>query len=384
MDLCIRLMKMQKMQLTPIATWKTMVEQSSEWTNTLRYSNIFAQKHNLTVLLGSEFIEYNGRAAGASRGGYYITDPSNLTVDPNLWTLNFGSATGQTNANIVSNNGLQTPYSSALFSLFGRLDYSFNDKYLFSATVRRDGSSVFASQERYGIFPAFTAGWRISQESIMKGITWISDLKIRGGWGKLGSLSNINPTNSYTLFGSAANKSYYDINGTSSAPAAGLYTSQYGNTNTSWEKDIITNIGFDASLFKSKLDLTVEWYEKKISGLIFLPLAIGTGGGAALPYVNAGDIANKGIDASATYHGTIHKDLQFDVTGTFTSYNNKVQSLPSGEQYVNINSGNTTFLRLQPGVPVGSFFGYQVIGLFQSQADITKSATQDACSTRPL
>ncbi len=350
------------------------------WTNTLRYTEVLAEKHNLTVLLGSEFIDYKGRAVGATRGNYYISDPTNLTVDPNLWTLNFGSPTGQTNANIVSNNGLQTPYASSLFSLFGRLDYSFNDKYLFSATVRRDGSSVFAKDKRFGVFPAFTAGWRLSEESFMKDIDWLSDLKIRGGWGKLGSISNINPTNSYTLFGSAANRSYYDINGNSNAPAQGLYTSQYGNTNTSWERDIITNIGFDASLFKGKLDLTVEWYEKKISGLIFLPLTIGTGGGAALPFVNAGNIVNRGIDASATYHGKIQKDFQFDVTGTFTSYNNKVQSLPAGVQYLNINSGNTTFSRLQPGVPVGSFYGYQVIGLFQSQADIAKSPTQDAAA----
>ncbi|MEP6464665.1 MAG: TonB-dependent receptor [Parafilimonas sp.] len=353
---------------------------SLTWTNTLRFSQLIADKHNLTVLIGSEYINNDGRAAGATRGSYYITDSSNLTVDPNLWTLNFGSPAGQTNANITSNNGIQTPYEQTLYSLFGRVDYSFNDKYLFSATVRRDGSSVFASEKRYGTFPAFTAGWRISQEEFMKGVSWISDLKIRGGWGKLGSISNITPTNPYTLFGQAANQSYYDIYGTGTSSAAGLYTSQYGNTNTSWEKDIITNIGFDASLFKSKIDVTVEWYEKKISGLIFLPLAVGTGGGAALPYINAGNIVNKGIDASATYHGTVAKDFHFDITGTFTSYNNKVQSLPPGEKYLNINSGNTTISRLQPGEPAGAFFGYQVIGLFQNQEDVAKSPTQDAAA----
>lgn len=350
------------------------------WTNTIRYTNVIAKKHNLTALIGSEYISNNGRSVGATRGGYYITNPSNLTTDPNLWTLNFGSPIGQTNSNIVSNNGLQTPYRSSLFSQFGRVDYSFDDKYLFSATVRRDGSSVFAPGKRYGVFPSFTAGWRISQESFLRDLNWLSDLKIRGGWGKLGSISNINPTNAYTLFGSAANQSYYDINGTSTSPAQGLYTSQYGNTNTTWEQDILTNIGIDASLFKSKIDLTVEWYQKKISGLIFLPLAVGTGGGAALPYINAGNIANKGIDASATYHGSINKDFRFDVTGTFTSYNNKVESLPAGEKYLNINSGNTTFSRLQPGQPVGSFFGYQVMGLFQNAEDVSKSPTQDAAA----
>ena len=351
---------------------------SLTWTNTLKYSNILAEKHSLNVLIGSEYIDYEGKAVNATRGGYFITDPSNLTTDPNLWTLNFGSPAGQTNSNIPTSYGLTSP--SSLYSLFGRVDYSFNDRYLFSATVRRDASSVFADGKRVGVFPAFTGGWRISQENFMHNISWITDLKIRGGWGKLGSISNILSTNAYTLFGQAANQSYYDINGTSTSSSPGLYTSQYGNTNTTWEQDIITNIGLDASLFKSKIELTAELYQKKIKGLIFQPLTIGTGGGAALPFVNSGNIVNKGVDASVTYHGTIKKDFRFDVTGTFTSYNNKVQTLPPGLLYQNINSGNTTYSRLQPGQAAGAFFGYQVIGLFQSQADIAKSPSQDAAA----
>ena len=105
----------------------------------------------------------------------------------------------------------------------------------------------------------------------MKNIDWINELKIRGGWGKSGSISNINPTNAYTLYGQQINQSYYDINGTSNSPAAGLYTSQYGNPATTWEKDIITNVGFDATLFQNKFDLTVEWYKKLVNGLLFQP-----------------------------------------------------------------------------------------------------------------
>jgi len=194
--------------------WNT----SWAWTNTLRYTNTFFSKHSLTALIGSEAIKNSGRAAGASRGSYFITDPGNLTVDPNLWTLNFGSPGGQTNGNIISNNGIQTPYLFKIYSLFGRLDYNFDDKYLLSGTLRRDGASVFATDQRFGWFPSITGGWRISHESFMKEITWINDLKIRGGWGKLGSISNINPTNAYTLYGQSAALSYYDINGTSTSP----------------------------------------------------------------------------------------------------------------------------------------------------------------------
>ncbi|GAC1441872.1 MAG: TonB-dependent receptor [Sediminibacterium sp.] len=348
---------------------------SMTWTNTLKYTNTFANKHNLTVLVGSEYINNSGRAVGAARGNYYVTNPSNLTVDPNLWTLNFGSPAGQTNANIVSNNGIQTPYQLAIFSLFGRIDYNFNDKYLLSGTVRRDGASVFDPAKRYGYFPSVTGGWRISRESFMENVSWINDLKIRGGWGKLGSISNINPTNAYTLFGQAANQSYYDING-SGVPTQGLFTSQYGNPNTTWEQDIITNVGIDVSVLKNKFDLSVEWYKKSISGLVFVPNPPGTNGGGRVPFANSGNISNSGIDLALTYHGSIHKDLKFDVTGTFTSYHNEVVSLPAGRQYFDFGGVS----RLQPGHPVGAFFGYKVLGLFQDAADVSKSAKQNGAA----
>ena len=173
------------------------------WTNTLNYTNIFASKHRINALIGSEAISNYARGSSGSRGSYFITNLSDLTVDPNLWTLNFGTPTGQSNSNTLV-NGLQSPYESTLFSLFSRVDYAFDDKYLVSGTLRRDGSSVFSSDYRYGVFPSVTAGWRISSENFMQGISWLNDLKIRGGWGKLGSISNINPTNAYTLFGQSS------------------------------------------------------------------------------------------------------------------------------------------------------------------------------------
>lgn len=347
------------------------------WTNTLKYANKFGD-HDLSILGGCEYIYNTGRAVQATRGNYYITDSSNLTVSPNLWTLNFGQASTQTNnSSVVGDNGILTPYQLAIFSLFARLDYNFAGKYLFSATIRRDGSSVFVPAQRYGNFPAVTAGWRISQESFMKNIDWITDLKIRGGWGKLGSISNINPTNAFTLFGQQINQSYYDINGTSNSPVAGLYVSQYGNPNTSWEKDELTNIGFDASILRNKIDFSFDWYKKLISGLLFVPQVPGTNGGARDPFINAGNIQNTGVDMALTYHGSIRKDLRFDITGTFTSYQNQVVSLPTGTKYIDEPTGaQRATSRIQPGHPLGAFFGYQVIGLFQSWTDVAKSPTQ--------
>jgi hypothetical protein len=133
------------------------------WTNTLRYGNKIG-KNNFSVLGGSEYIYGIGKGSLATRGNYYITDSSNLTVSPNLRTLNFGQASTQTNnSTIVGDNGIATPYQQALYSLFGRVDYDYDGKYLFSATIRRDGSSAFTSAKRYGNFPSVTASWRISQ-----------------------------------------------------------------------------------------------------------------------------------------------------------------------------------------------------------------------------
>jgi TonB-dependent starch-binding outer membrane protein SusC len=350
------------------------------WTNTLKYANQIG-KHDISVLGGTEYIYNTGRAVGTTRGNYYVTDSSNLTVQPNLWTLNFGQASTQTNANVVGDNGLQTPYQLAIFSIFGRVDYSYDSKYLLSATLRRDGSSVFDPSQRYGNFPSISGGWRISQESFMKNINWLDELKIRGGWGKLGSISNINPTNAYTLYGQQVNQSYYDINGNSSQPVAGLYVSQIGNPNTTWEQDILTNIGIDAAVLGNKFDLSIDWYKKLISGLLFVPAVPGTSGGTLKPFLNSGNVQNTGIDMALTYHGTVNNDLRFDLTGTFTSYQNKVVSLPAGTLYINQPVGAQTITsRIQPGHPLGAFFGYKVIGLFQSYADVNSSPKQQAAA----
>ena len=351
---------------------------SYTWTNTLAYNKVIGD-HSIKVVAGSEAINNYGRAINGTRSGYLITNPSNLTVDPNLWTLNFGPPSGQTTGNI---NG--TPYANSLFSLFGRVDYGYKDKYLVSGTVRRDGASVFDPSSRYGVFPSVTGAWRISQESFMKGTTWLDDLKIRGGWGKLGSLSNLlgnYPNNAFNLYNQAAANSYYDITGSNTSSQLGIYASSIGNKKTTWEEDVITNIGFDATFLK-KFDISFEVYKKTINGLLFAPLAdITVIGGASTPAVNAGNIKNTGIDASIGYHGAaMNKELKFDVTANITSYKNLVTALPPGIKYYDRSSSGSTrlgaFTRLQVGQPLGEFFGLQQIGLFQDAADVAKSPTQ--------
>ncbi len=367
----------------------TMYNSSWTWTNTLTYNNTWGN-HNLKVLAGTEAIQNYQRGFFGQRTNYPVTDAGNLTVNPSLWTLLFGPPRGQVTGNLNINNGIAidgnnppTPVQTSLYSQFGRVDYNYDDKYLLSGTLRRDGSSVFDESQRWGVFPSVTAGWRISRERFFGTIGWLNELKLRGGWGKLGSISNINPTNAFDLYNQLAASSYYDINGANNSSVLGIFASQNGNRATTWEEDIITNVGFDAVLFNNKLNFSFEWYKKAISGLLFRPLAPATGGGATAAFVNAGNIQNTGVDIAATYHGNID-EFRFDVTGTFTSYKNQVKSLPDGIKYYDqVSTGSDrigAFSRLQPGEALGSFFGYKVVGLFQSDDDVSKSPTQEAAA----
>lgn len=339
------------------------------WTNSLTYSNTFKKVHSLRIFIASEAVSDYGTTSGGSRIDYPFTSPSYLT-------LNTGNATGQTNYGFVTNN-------QGLFSLIAKADYAFDDKYLLSATVRRDESSLFGVNDRAGVFPAVSAGWRVSRESFMKNISWIDDLKIRGSYGVLGNKNNVGVNNAFTLFSSTPGNgagsvgSSYDINGTGNSAVAGFYPSQLGNTRTHWERDLLSNIGLDATLFHGKLDLTVELYRKKISGLLYTDQApIYITGAATVPQINIGDIQNQGLDLSATYH-LKWNDFKVNLGGTFTTYSNKIVSIPGQAGY--FDTGGTlggTFFRNKIGSPINEIFGYKIIGLFRDATDVTSSPTQ--------
>jgi TonB-dependent starch-binding outer membrane protein SusC len=366
-----------------------MFNNSWTWTNTLTYNQII-KDHTIKVLVGTEAIRNYQKGIYGTRTNYPITNANNLTVDPALWTLLFGSPGGQINGNLSVNNGVTidllnpaTPIQSALYSQFGRVDYNYADKYLLSGTLRRDGSSIFAPDNRWGVFPSVTAGWRLSRETFMNTLSWMNDLKLRAGWGKLGSISNVRPTNAFNLFEQLAPNSFYDLNGSNNSSVTGIYASQLGNLETTWEEDIVTNIGLDATVLNNRLSFSIEWYKKAISGLLFNPGFAALGGGPRPAFQNAGDIQNTGIDMSATYNGEI-ADLKFGATATFTSYNNKVKKLPSGSKYIDrVSTGSNrfgAFSRLQPGEALGAFYGYKVVGLFQSDDDVNKSPKQEAAA----
>lgn len=329
------------------------------WTNTLTYKKQFG-KHNVQALIGSEAIRNYGRALSGASANFFSTNFDYLVL---------GNGT-----NNITNSS--SAYENKLYSLFGRLDYSYNDKYLLGATLRRDGSSKFGSNKTYGFFPSVSLGWRVSSEEFMKDVPWINDLKLRGSYGVLGSQTNVSPNNAFNLFGGTFANAYYDITGSSNTIRQGFIQTTIGNTNTGWERNVVSNFGFDAT-FLNRFDLTVEYYKKSVDGLLFsqpLPALVG---GATPPSVNIGDIQNKGVDVSLTYRGKINEDLRFTAGANITTYKNKIVSTPNPGYFdTGYNQDLGNIVRNKVGEAVSSFFGYEIIGLFQSDADVSSSPTQ--------
>jgi TonB-linked SusC/RagA family outer membrane protein len=324
------------------------------WTTTVNYKQIIG-KHNISAIAGYEQREFYGRfLSGVSQ--------SLFSVDPDYANVSNGTVSNKAQSNAIQPNATR--------SFFGKVDYIYNDRYILSGTIRRDGFSAFGDQ-KWGNFPAGTAAWRVSQEDFMKGINWINDLKLRGSYGVAGNNANINGSNAYSLFGSGFGSSYYAINGT--VPTQGFNNTQIGNANTSWEKDKIANFGLDISLF-NHLDASIEYYKKSISGLLYPQPLPATVGGATAPFVNIGDIQNHGWDISATYHGAAGSDFTYSIGANITTYKNQITSIP-GNYFDASNSRVGYLIRNQVGHPIGSFFGYKVVGLNSSTADANSGAT---------
>jgi len=338
---------------------------SYTWTNTIRYDNQF-KKHSLKVLIGEEAINTYQRTLQGTDGDYEASTSQDY-VD-----LDTGNPASTHSNNQPTANGV---FENSLLSYFARVDYNYDEKYLLSGTIRRDGSSYFAPGEQYGTFPSVTLGWRLSKEDFLKSVSWLNDLKLRGGYGTLGSLSGVQtqPYNAYALYAATAANSYYDINGTGSSSILGSYASQLNNIHTTWETDKELNIGLDATILNNHLDFSLEYFKKTTSGLLFQSQNPAPDGGANPAFVNAGNLQNTGFDFSTTYHGAIN-EFRFNIGLNLSHYTNLVQSLNSGQPYLDVPSGGSTrladFVRLEPGQPVGEFFGYQVLGLYQSAAEV--------------
>ena len=324
------------------------------WTNTIVYKQTFG-KSRVQVLGGFEQRDNAGRQFSASNSGLF-------SLDPNYVQLGQGTASNPPSSTIYQPVGVQ--------SYFAKLDYSFDDKYIISGTVRRDAVSVFAPGHQVGVFPSGTVAWRVSQENFLKGVSWINDLKVRASFGESGSYGNISAGNSASGYGQGFGSSYYGINGGNGPVTLGFNNTSLGNPNVTWETDKVSNFGIDASLF-NHLDFSVEYYDKFISGLLFPTALPATVGGATAPVVNVGDVKNTGFDISATYHTRISNDFGFSIGANITTLNNVIVREGTTSNY--FDSGGTdhgNIVRNQVGHPISEFYGYQTAGIYQNAAQV--------------
>lgn len=332
------------------------------WTNTLTLDKNFGLNRLLAVA-GYEAVEYGiGRSLSATKAGYF-------SIDPAFRTVTNGAAI------TAANSGFNTP--TRLVSQFLRADYSYNNRYYLSATVRRDGASNFGKDYRYGVFPSVSGGVRISD---FIAADFLSDMKIRGGYGTMGNQRAVSPFNQYNNFGGDPGSTYYDLNGTGTSSLQGFAANFAGNLDSKWETQITTNVGFDASLFNSKVQLSFDWYTKEAQDLLFTRQVDATYGNAPQAQINIGDMKNTGIDVQVDYRTDITNDLRLDATVTFTTYKNEITKITDNIDYFDSGFGDTrigSFNRNQVGRSISEFYGYQVIGLFQNDAEVDGAPTQD-------
>ena len=329
------------------------------WTNTLNFSKTIGA-HKVNALVGVEAIKNRDEIFQASRSTFPFTDLDYMVLDA-----------GQKD---IANSGTFDEW--ALFSYFVRVNYDYKGKYLLEATTRRDASSRFSKANRWGTFPAFSAGWRLVEEPFLRDVRWLSDLKLRAGWGQNGN-DNVGNYNSYTTYRAAGLESYYNISGTSSTKSdAGLHLYSIGNPAGQWETSISTNIGLDAVLFNNKLEANIDIYKRRTTNMLYPDSRPDTWGGVVLPSINVGEMQNKGIDIILSYRDKIGKDLTFTVGANLSHYKNKVVTLNNNPKEIRFGNTllNEVYTATTAGQPISSFYGYIVEGIFNTQEEVSQHA----------
>ena len=338
---------------------------NSIWQNTLNY-DIQTGKHQIGIVVGQESIRYISQEFSASRRGLAL---ENI----NYAYLNAGS-------NNINNGGSGS--GNSLFSYFAKVNYTYADKFLASATLRRDGSSRFGKDNRFGTFPAFSLGYRLSEETFIKDIPFISDLKLRYGWGRSGNQeipNNATQSLYSAIYGSDPtwdfdNGSAYDIggNGTGQLPS-GFTLIQQGNDALRWESLAESNFGVDFGFLNNTLTGSVDYFQRKTSDILISPAYLAVIGDGGNRFTNGASMKNSGFEALLSYDTKIGTDLRINLTGNFSLYRNKITYLP--KEVIASYPGNGTDKTIL-GRPANSFFGYVTDGIFQNQSEVDNSATQ--------
>lgn len=324
------------------------------WTNTATYSNIFNDVHHFTALIGTEAIQYTNKFNDATRAGYISEDDAFMQV---------GAGT-----TVWAAGGGKSQWS--VFSLFGKVDYNYDDRYLASFTIRHDENSRFAKGHRGGTFPAFSLAWRPSAEPWFPKNDVLSDFKIRYSWGQNGNAAIPDLYPAYTTYNYGTANGSYDMEGTGSGASAGITKAYTGNPDLTWETTTQNNIGVDLSFLGGSVNLSGDFFIKKTKDMLTLPPVLNVAGENAGVWMNTGSMRNIGWELTLGYTSPYYGDFSWTANVNFSQYKNKLLYLNNSDEYL---GGNT---RLIPGQPMGVYWGYVYDGIFQNEEQVANHATQ--------
>ncbi|NLP57736.1 TonB-dependent receptor [Lutibacter sp. B1] len=325
--------------------------------NLLTYNNTFADKHNVTLLLGHEAQESTWSGVQNQGSGFVSNDIQSLALADQITVDDYGD-------------------SAALISYFGRLIYNFDGKYGLTASIRADGSSKFDpdGDNQWGYFPSVSASWNVSKEPFMTDFNAVRNIKLKAGYGVVGNQDIPN-----YRYGASLSSYVTDL-------GIGFAVSNIPNSDLQWEESQQVNVGLDFSLFNDRLNTTVEWYSKTSEKFLY-PLALPTylvggeswEGGVGAPYVNLGKMRNTGVDVSLNYSTIGNGDFSWNSTLTFSRYKNEVKELLEGLDIfgeTNVDDLGTAVTTTQVGQALGLYYGYKVDGIFRTVEDIQNAPVQ--------
>ena len=322
------------------------------WSNFLNYNKTFGEAHTVSATLGQE----------SQRRQYNALSISAFDVPLNS-ALQYVTAARSANPIINSNY----PQDETLLSYFGRANYSYRDRYLLTGTLRFDKSSKFLQNVRTGVFPSFGAAWRISEEEFMKSVPAITQLKLRGSWGRVG---NQNAAPNYAYSARAVNNQLYSYGGPAGTVAPGIAVSQLTNPDLKWETAITTDFGVDVGVLDNKLTFTADYFDRRTKDMIAL-LPVADYVGRAPAPANVASLRNRGLEMALEYRSNAGK-FTYDVNLNMTIINNKVTSLgganPIASGNVLSQIGNTTLTDV--GREVAYFYGLKDLGVFHTQGEL--------------
>jgi len=325
------------------------------WENTVNYQKTFGD-HSLSALAGYTWQEDMFEAFSGSRKNF--PDDSK-----DFWYLSAGEETTQTNSNYAESWGM--------ISYLSRMNYSFKERYLLTASLRVDGSSRFGEDNRYGYFPSLAAGWRISDEPFFSNVPYITNLKLRASWGETGN-DKIPP-----YAGSATVSSGLEaVFGPDESIQPGAAVIALSNPDIKWESTVQTNVGLDLNAFDNRFNFQAEYYSKETQDILLsvpIPNYIGS---SSDPYVNAANVMNSGLDFTVGWRET-KGDFSYNFSSTISTIKNEVKSLGEGkEELFGAGFGKGVASRTVAGGEIGAFYGYEVLGVFQDQQEIENNPSR--------